>query len=46
MVRARDEVITRAGQFIPTARGLLPNSFDFEQGFRHMLSRHACKSIP
>jgi hypothetical protein len=39
------EVITRAGHFIPAARGLLP-TFDFEQSFRHTLSCHACKAIP
>ena len=24
----------------------IAESFDFEQGFRHTLSRHACKAIP
>ena len=30
-----DEIITRAGHFIPTARGFIAESFDFEQGFCH-----------
>jgi hypothetical protein len=41
-----DEVITRAGHFILDRARFIAESFDFEQGFRHTLSRHACKAIP